>query len=195
MKKSSYISNGMPTSHINSNSTGRGQSWPHQLWHQILYKVLIYQIIFYLTYSCRNVFQIFLDFWHDVKKRSFDVHFDVFSSEVLSRRYSAVIPVSDRFYSYYRPPEHGRSPTRPWSAVWGGVNKIPISFRSGPSRVQGEVGSRLGWYLTLSQWTYSCCRTVLSRFPKPQRSIHTPQILGDVSLHLVKARSKPNGPQ
>ncbi len=23
---------------------------------------------FFLTYSCRNVFQIFLNFWHDLKK-------------------------------------------------------------------------------------------------------------------------------
>jgi hypothetical protein len=71
-----------------------------------------------------------LNFWHDIKKRRFDVRFDVFSSEVLSRRYYAVIPASDRFYSYYGPPEHGRSPAGPWFAVLCGANKIPISFRS-----------------------------------------------------------------
>ncbi len=116
---------------LNPNSTGQGQSWSHQLWRQSPDKILTYQIIFYLTYTCRNnVFRIFLNFWHDIKKRRFDVHFDVFSSEVLSHRYSAVIPASDRFYIYYGPPERGRSPARPWSAVQCGANKIRISFRS-----------------------------------------------------------------
>ncbi len=115
---------------INPNSTGQGQSWPRQLWRQIPDKILIYQIFFYLTYSFRNIFQIFLNFWHDLKKWCFDVHFDVFLSEILSRRYSAVFPASDRFYCYYRPPELGRSPDGPRSAVRSGANKIPISYRS-----------------------------------------------------------------
>ncbi len=74
----------------------------------------------------------------------------------------------------------------------------PIKFRSvscpGPRRVRGVADSESGRSLTLSQWTSKCCRTVLGRFLKPQRSIHTPQIPGEVSLHLVKARPKPNDP-
>jgi hypothetical protein len=35
-----------------------------------------------LAYSCKNVFQIFLKFWHDLKKWRFDVHFGIFLSEV-----------------------------------------------------------------------------------------------------------------
>jgi hypothetical protein len=66
-----------------------------------------------------------------------------------------------------------------------------IKFRSvscpGPCRVRGVADSQSGRSLALSQWTYKCCFTVLGRFPKPQRSIHTPQIPGEVSLHLVKA--------
>jgi hypothetical protein len=43
-------------------------------------------LYFFLTYSCRIVFRIFLNFWHDLEKWCLDVHFDVFSSEVSLRR-------------------------------------------------------------------------------------------------------------
>jgi hypothetical protein len=36
------------------------------------------------TYSCRNVFRIFMNFRQDIRKRSFYVHFDVISSKILS---------------------------------------------------------------------------------------------------------------
>ncbi len=44
------------------------------------------------TYSCRNVFQIFLNYWHYLKKLFFDLHFDVVSSEVHLRRHPATPP-------------------------------------------------------------------------------------------------------
>ncbi len=47
----------------------------------------LYVRFFYLTYSCRNVLQIFLNFWHNVKKFRFNIHFDVFSSKVGPRRH------------------------------------------------------------------------------------------------------------
>jgi hypothetical protein len=64
--------------YITPNCTGRGQSWPCQLWHQIPDKILIYPIFKKITYSFRNVFRIFLNFWYDLKKWWFDVYVDVF---------------------------------------------------------------------------------------------------------------------
>jgi hypothetical protein len=70
-----------------------------------------------LTCSSRNVFQNCLNFWDDIKKWCFYIHFNIFLSEVLWRRDSAVFPASNQFYCYYRSPEHGRSPAMPWSTV------------------------------------------------------------------------------
>ncbi len=44
---------------------------------------------FFWTYSWRNVFRIFLNFWYDLKKWRLNVHFDVFSSEIQPRQYGA----------------------------------------------------------------------------------------------------------
>jgi hypothetical protein len=87
---------------INPNWTGWGQSWPRRLWPQITGKLIQYFVLFF-TYSCRNVFRIFLNFWHDLKNWRLDVHFDVFSSEVRLRRPLPNPPPSARFYFVYRP--------------------------------------------------------------------------------------------
>jgi hypothetical protein len=103
-------------------------------------------------------------------------------------------PSSERFYCYYRPPERWRSPAGPWSACSAAPVNIPISFWSRPRRVRGEAGSRSGRFLALSQ-----CSNVAAPFwaDSQDRSalLHTRQIPGEVSLHLVKARSKPKGPR
>ncbi len=64
-------------------------------------------------------------FWHP---------FWCFSSEVLLLRSPADLPASDRFYCHYRPPERGRSPTGPWSAV-----RCDVSQHSNPFLVPGRI--------------------------------------------------------
>ncbi len=56
-----------PDSSFNPNWTGWGQSWPCWLWPQITRKLIKYFIYLKNTYSCRNVFQIFMNLWHDIK--------------------------------------------------------------------------------------------------------------------------------
>jgi hypothetical protein len=62
--------------YINPNWTGWGKSWPCWQWPQTARKLIKY-LFFKNTYFCRNVFRIILNFWHDLKKLGFDVHFDV----------------------------------------------------------------------------------------------------------------------
>jgi hypothetical protein len=59
----------------------------------------------------------------------------------------------------------GRGPQRGAAPV-----NIPISFRRGPLRFRGVAGSQSG-PLSLSFLLYSWRRTILGRFPKPQRSM------------------------
>ncbi len=57
---------------FNPNSTGQGQSWPRQLWHQIPDKILIYQIFLFdlfLQKRLQNLFELLTwrqktTFWH-----------------------------------------------------------------------------------------------------------------------------------
>ncbi len=91
-----------------------------------------------MTYSCRNFLQCF------------DIHFDVFSSEVLSRRYHSNLLASDRFYCDYRPPERGKSPAWPWSAVRCGTRQHSYQFLV-PGLVEcggRRVPSRASLYLS-----------------------------------------------
>jgi hypothetical protein len=54
-------------------------------------------------------------------------------------------PPSARFYCIYRPPEQGRSPAGPWSAVrCGASHKFQSVSGRGPHRLWGEAGSQLG---------------------------------------------------
>ncbi len=46
--------------------TGWDQRWPRQLWHQILKKCFC-TVFKKITYSCRNILRIFLNFRQDVK--------------------------------------------------------------------------------------------------------------------------------
>jgi hypothetical protein len=72
----------------------------------------------------------------------------------------------------------------------------PIKFRSvscpGPHRVRGVADSQSGRSLALSQWSNKCCHTVLGRFPKPQRSIHTPPNTGrgEFTPHESEAKTE-----
>ena len=62
------------------------------------------------------------------------------------------------------------TPPLPLSFTVNTPVNIPISFRRGPRRVRGVAGSQSG-PLSLSFLLYSWRRTVLGRFPKPQRSM------------------------
>jgi hypothetical protein len=119
------------------------------------------------------VFWIFSDCWHNVKKWRFDVHFDDFSLEVLPQHYHSDLPASNRFYCFYRPPECGKSPARLWSQCGAAQATFLSISRPGPCRVRGEAGSQSG--LSLSKVILP---TVLSEFPKPQRSITHPPHTG-----------------
>ncbi len=123
------------------------------------------------TYSCRNVLRIFLSFWHDVKKWRFDVHFGVFLSEVGPQRHIAEPPpfrlVLPWIQTTWWREKSRRAVVR--SAVRRQSTFQSVSSR-GPRRVRGVAGSQSG-PLSLSFLLYSWRRTVLGRFPKPQRSM------------------------
>ncbi len=146
---------------FNPNWTGRGQSWPRWLWPQITGKLIKYFIFCFLTYSCRNVFRIFLNFWHDLKKWRLNVHFDVFSSEVLPRRSLPNPPLPPGFTVYT---DH----LRPGEVPPGGSSKKFQSV-SGPGRVEcGGGGFSVGRALSL----------FLSGQQAPHRSGHVPETAG-----------------
>ncbi len=134
---------------FNPNSTGQGQSWPRQLWRQIPDKILGF---FYLTFSCKNVFQIFFNFWHDVKKQHFDVHFDVFfvrRSVVSLLCHHPLLPtgftaITDHLSVGEVPPGRGLQCSAAPLKLW------PV-FGPGLRRVRGEAGSQSGRSLALSQ--------------------------------------------
>jgi hypothetical protein len=139
---------------LNPNWTGRGQSWPRQLWPQIAGKLIKYFVYYFLTYSCRNVFRIFLNFWHDLKKWRLNVHFDVFSSEIRPRRPLPNPPLPPGFTVYTDhlsagkvPP--GRGPQSGAAPVINS-NQFPVAGRveCGGRRVLSGAGS-----LALSKWT------------------------------------------
>ncbi len=83
-----------------------------------------------LTYSCRNVLQIFLNLWHDVKKWCLNVHLEVFSSEVGPRRHIGAPPLPLSFTVYTDHIRAGEVP--PGRGPQSGVApvNIPTSFRS-----------------------------------------------------------------
>ncbi len=132
------------------------------------------------TYSCRNVFQIFLNFCHDVKKWCFDV----FSSEVPLWCHTADPPplgfiVIDHLRAGEVPPTVIRSPVQHQS-------EFQSVSRSGTWGLQV-----LSWAhsVNLSKWIAG---TALFWENSQSRSalLHTKQILGEVSLDLANARSK-----
>jgi hypothetical protein len=127
----------------------------------------LYVGFFKLTYSCRKVLRIFLNFWHDVKKWHFDFHFDIFSSEVGTWR-QIVNPPSFRLVLLCIQTTRGREKSRRsmvCSPVRGQSTFQSVSGR-GPRGVRGVAGSQSG-PLSLSFLVYSWRRTVLGRFPKP----------------------------
>ncbi len=139
---------------INPNWTGRGQSWPCQLWPQIAGKLIKYFIFFYLFLQKRLPYLFELFFLHDLKKWLFDVHFDVFSSEVRLRRPLLHPPLPPSFTGYTDHPSEaevllGRGPQYGAAPVINS-NQFPVAGRvvCGGRRVLSWVCS-----LALSKWT------------------------------------------
>ncbi len=99
------------------------------------------------------------------------------------------------FYCYYRPPEHGKSPTGPWTAVRWWRQSIFLSVSGpGPRRVRGvgrfSVGPALSLFLGVVMLTHRS-----GQIYETAALYYTCQIPGEVSLHLMKARSKLNRPR
>ncbi len=154
-------------------------------------KILIYRIFKNLPCPCRNVFQIFLNFYYDVKKWRFDIHFNVFCQKFSHSGNLLTLP-SIWFYCYYRQSAREVPPVRSPQCTAAPVD-IPISSSPGPHRVRGEAGSQLGLLSALFE-----CNDVAAlfwaNFWNRSALLHKCLILGEVSLHLVKERSKLNGP-
>ncbi len=110
----------------NPNCMGWDQSWPRQLRCQIPGTIVMYQIEKISISAKRSL--IFFNFGHDIQKKCFDIHFDVFLSEV--RPWPPCRPPSTLFYCYYRPSEGERSPARLWSAVWRSTSQDSNRFWS-----------------------------------------------------------------
>ncbi len=129
--------------------TGWGQSWPWWLLPQIAGKVIKFNFFLYL--SCRNVFLIFLNFWHDLQKWCFDIHFEVFSSEIWMRCNSAQTPPPFRSVLLLL------QTTRKTGEILPGFGplsmtmpvRIPINSRSQAMKSVGEAGFQSG----PSKWT------------------------------------------
>jgi hypothetical protein len=112
------------------------------------------------------------------QKRRFDIRFDVFSSELLSRRYSGAITASDRFFFPITDhPSAGKVP--PGRGPQCGA--APVKFRSvscpGPRRVRGEAGSQSGRILMLPHCPGQILETAaLSKYaPNTGRGEFTPR--------------------
>ncbi len=142
--------------------------------------------------SFKNAFQIFLNFWHDLKKWRFDILFDVVRILPLVQPCQPSALLLGLMYCYYRPPEGRRSPV-------GRPVRCQSTFKSffgpGPSRVRGWQFS-VGCTLSLFQGVLVLLHRS-GRFPKSQNStvFRTYQRQGVVSLNFVKARSNLNGPR
>jgi hypothetical protein len=94
---------------------------------------------------------------------------------------------SNQFFCHYRPPKRGRSPAGPWSAVRCGTSQHSNQFLfPGPCRVQRDAGSQSGWSLAI----LSLLPHRYGQISETVAFLHTCQIAGEVSLLLVKARSK-----
>ncbi len=151
---------------FNPNCTRRGQSWPCQLWCWIVNKILMYWIYKKKTYFCRNVFLIILNFWHDVKKLHFDIHFDIFSSKVHKRHPANPPPLPLGFTAIKGHQRAGEvlwtvvcSPAWPWSEFQSGSSP-------GPHWVRGMESSQSGQLFCSFLFDNWRC-TVLGKFPKP----------------------------
>jgi hypothetical protein len=107
---------------FNPNWNGWYQSWPRQLWPQIAGKLIKYLFLVLNTYSCRNVFRVFLIFWCDFKKRCFEY-----------------------ILTYF----HQKSGTHGWEKSRQAVVRSPVRRQSGfqsvsnpgPCKAQGVAGS------------------------------------------------------
>ncbi len=94
------------------------------------------------TYSCRKLFQIFFNFWHDIKN---DVLTSILAYFFQKSGCGGILlaPPSTWFYCYYRPPYGWRSPAGLWSADQCGTNQDSNQFLVPGCVIVG------GWWLSL----------------------------------------------
>ncbi len=154
----------------NPNSTGRGQSWPCWLWRQFPNKILICQIFFNWPVPAETSCE---SFWTSDMTSKNDVLMSIltFIRQKLGRG-DILPPPPFRLVLLSIQITRGREKSR-WALVRSTVQR-QSTFQSvsghGLRRVRGVAGSQPG-PLSLSFFLYSWRRTVLGRFPKPQRSM------------------------
>jgi hypothetical protein len=168
---------------INPRCTGQGQSWPFQIWRLIPDKILIYRIYKENTYSCKNVFWIFLNFRQDVENYILTYYCQK-SGHVVTL---LTPPLLLGFTAITDHPRVGE--VRLWSAVWCGASQHSIQFLVLSCAECAGDGFWVGPALLL----------FLSGQLGPHRSrqipetivlyvLHTWQILAEVSLDLMNVR-------
>ncbi len=145
------------------------------------------------TYSCRNVFWIFLNFWRDKKKEVLTYFVTYFCQ---NSSHGGILPKSPLPLSLTAITDHPRAgEVLPGCGLHSGAApvNIPVSFHVPAAQWAGVAGSQSNMF------SCSKCTDVAAPFwPDFQNRstlLHTCQISEEVSLHLMKVRSKLNGPQ
>jgi hypothetical protein len=175
--------------YLNPNWTGWGQSWPRRLRPPIAWKLIKY-LILKNTYSSRNVFQIFLNFWHDLKEWHFDVLFDVFLSEVWLQRHPSDPPF--RLVLLLLQTTIGAWEVRLGCGLQSSTAPVRIAISFRPWAVEsagGGLGSQSAFLLRFLSGPL-VPRTDLGKFPKPADSIAQWHIIHAAPFEEVNRREE-----
>jgi hypothetical protein len=145
------------------------------------------------TFSNRSVFQIFFNFWHDIKNEVLTFILTYFGENCGWGNTLPTPSTSSGFYYYYIPPE-GVSPTGLRSAVRRGTVQNSNRYLV-PGRSEGRVCRFLNWAgsLALSNWTAGAAPFWANSW-NHSALWHTTQIWGEMSLYLGNVRSKLSRP-
>ncbi len=139
---------------FNPNWTGQGQSWPRRLWPQIAGKLIKYFIFYFWPIPAETSSGSFWTSDMTSKMTSWNPFCRIFVRSLAAASLAEHPPPFARFYCIYRPPERGRSPAGPWSAVrCGASQKFQSVSGRRPHRVRGEAGSQSGPLSSSSKWT------------------------------------------
>ncbi len=126
---------------------------------------LLSTLFFTNVYSCKNVFQIFFNFWCDPKKMMFWCTFwHIFVSSTATVPSWQPPPLA-QFYCFYRPHEVAKSPAGLWSTVRHSASQ---NFNQFPVRGCVECG---GWQV----FSRPSLSLFLSALLVPHRSGHVPE--------------------
>ncbi len=167
-------------------------SWPCRLWPQIVGKLIKYFILFLNTYSCRNVYRIFFNFWHDLKKMTF--------WRIFIRSPAAAPPCHPPPFrsillllqTTRGRPEGGRSPAGLWSAVRRSASQNTNRFLvPGCGEWEGgrfTVGPGLSLFLSgllVLHWSGQVPETRKLYSTVTHHTRNTLHVPGSLYLHLV----------